>query len=106
MAAPVTTRTGHVIAGESVDTGTERIEVVNPATEEVIASIPAGTAADVDAAVTAANAPSPAGAPRRVGGRGKSSRRISEGLAAHNADIAATVTAEMGSPLTFSKRVQ
>jgi len=54
MAAPVTARTGHVIGGQVVDTASERIDVVNPATEEVIGSVPAGTAADVDAAVAAA----------------------------------------------------
>ncbi|MER7974125.1 aldehyde dehydrogenase family protein, partial [Streptomyces sp. NPDC096080] len=36
--------------------GTDTIEVVNPADEQVIARVPAGTAADVDAAVRAARA--------------------------------------------------
>jgi aldehyde dehydrogenase (NAD+) len=106
MAAPVTSRTGHVIAGELVDSATERIEVVNPATEDVIASVPAGTAADVDAAVAAARAAFPAWSATPVAERAAIVRRISEGLAARNADIAATVTAEMGSPITFSRRVQ
>ena len=106
MAAPVTSRTGHVIAGELIDSATERIEVVNPATEDVIASVPAGTAADVDAAVAAARAAFPAWSATPVAERAAIVRRISEGLAARNADIAATVTAEMGSPITFSRRVQ
>ena len=42
--------------------GTERFEVTDSATEEVIATIPDGTAADVDAAVAAAKAAFPAGA--------------------------------------------
>ena len=37
-------------------TGTETIDVENPSTEEVIATIPAGTAEDVDKAVAAAKA--------------------------------------------------
>ncbi|MCW3767966.1 aldehyde dehydrogenase family protein [Paenarthrobacter sp. PAE-2] len=47
---------GHFIAGTFVPgaASTAPIDVVNPATEEVIASVHAGTAADVDAAVAAA----------------------------------------------------
>jgi Aldehyde dehydrogenase family len=52
--APVTTHTDHVIGGEFVAGTGERIEVINPATEEVIAAVPAGTTAEVDAAVAAA----------------------------------------------------
>jgi aldehyde dehydrogenase (NAD+) len=106
MAAPVVTSTGHVIAGALVDTATERIEVVNPATEEVIASVPAGTAADVDAAVAAATAAFPAWSATSVAERAAIVRRISEGLASRGAEIAATITAEMGSPITFTRRVQ
>ena len=36
--------------------GTEIIEVENPATEQIIGHVPAGTAADVDRAVAAARA--------------------------------------------------
>jgi aldehyde dehydrogenase (NAD+) len=106
MAAPVVTRTGHVIAGAVVDTATDRIEVVNPATEEVIADVPAGTAADVDAAVSAATAAFPAWSATPVAARAAIVRRVSEGLAARGSEIAATITAEMGSPITFARRVQ
>ncbi|HEX3648447.1 MAG TPA: aldehyde dehydrogenase family protein [Pseudonocardiaceae bacterium] len=106
MAAPVTTRTGHVIAGESVDSATERIDVVNPATEQTIASVPAGTAADVDSAVAAATAALPAWSATSVAERAKVVRRIAEGIVARNEEIAATITAEMGSPITVSRRVQ
>jgi aldehyde dehydrogenase (NAD+) len=106
MAAPVITRTGHVIAGALDDTAAERIEVINPATEEVIATVPAGTAADVDAAVSAATAAFPAWSATPVAERAAIVRRISEGLAARGAELAATITAEMGSPITFARRVQ
>ena len=47
--------TGHFIAGSFVPgSSRELIDVVNPATEEIIASVQAGSAADVDAAVAAA----------------------------------------------------
>ncbi|WP_159058324.1 aldehyde dehydrogenase family protein, partial [Streptomyces europaeiscabiei] len=39
--------------------GTDTIEVVNPADEQVIDRVPAGTAEDVDAAVRAARAALP-----------------------------------------------
>ncbi|HEX3788330.1 MAG TPA: aldehyde dehydrogenase family protein [Pseudonocardiaceae bacterium] len=106
MAAPVTIRTGHVIAGELRDGGSARIEVVNPATERVIASVPAGTAADVDEAVAAARAAFAGWSATSVAERTAVLRRISAGLAARNEEIAAIVTAEMGSPITFSRRVQ
>ena len=41
--------------------GSDRIEVVNPPTEEVFASVPAGTGADVDRAVTAPGKRNPPG---------------------------------------------
>ncbi|ALE07961.1 gamma-aminobutyraldehyde dehydrogenase [Arthrobacter sp. ERGS1:01] len=46
---------GHFIGGSFVPgSGADTIDVVDPATENVIAQVPAGTAADVDAAVEAA----------------------------------------------------
>ena len=44
MATPTQNATRHWIGGEHVAGGTERIEVVNPATGETIAAVPAGTA--------------------------------------------------------------
>src|SRR5207244_225073 len=49
--------------------GSDRIEVVNPATEEVFASVPAGTGADVDRAVAAARQAQPSWAQVPVGER-------------------------------------
>ncbi|HEY8372312.1 MAG TPA: aldehyde dehydrogenase family protein [Pseudonocardiaceae bacterium] len=106
MAAPVTTRTDHVIGGERVAGSGERIEVVNPTTEEVIASVPAGTAADADAAVEAAAAAFPAWAETPVQERAKMVRRISEELAARAEELAATITAEVGTPISFASKVQ
>jgi aldehyde dehydrogenase (NAD+) len=106
MAAPVTTRTGHVIDGQQVDGGGERIEVVNPATAEVIASVPAGTAADVDAAVRAANSAFRGWSRTTVGERVATIRRIATELGNRRDEMAATITAEMGSPISFSLNVQ
>ncbi|MGQ0572576.1 MAG: aldehyde dehydrogenase family protein [Pseudonocardia sp.] len=108
MAAPTTTtfRTGHWINGERDDGGAERIEVVNPATEEVLAAIPAGTSADVDRAVAAARAAFPAWSDTPVQERAAVVSRLSDGLKARRDEIAATITAEMGSPTTFAQKVQ
>jgi len=82
------------------------IDVVNPATEEVIASVPAGTAADVDAAVAAAMAAFAGWSAVPVDQRAAAVSRIAEGLAARRDEIAATISAEMGSPIGFATTVQ
>jgi aldehyde dehydrogenase (NAD+) len=106
MAAPATARTGHVIGGEVVDESGERIDVVNPATEEVIGSVPAGDAAAVDSAVAAAIRAFASWSATPVAERTAIVRRISAGVAARREELAATITAEMGSPITFSRKVQ
>jgi aldehyde dehydrogenase (NAD+) len=106
MAAPVTTRTGHVIDGQQTEGGSQRIDVVNPATGEVIASVPAGTVAEVDAAVRAANAAFRSWSQTSVAERVTVIRRIVAELAARREELAATITAEMGSPISFSQAVQ
>ncbi|WP_433269598.1 aldehyde dehydrogenase family protein [Actinosynnema sp. CS-041913] len=82
------------------------IEVVNPTTEEVIGTVRAGTPGDVDAAVTRAAAAFPAWAATSVDERAAIARRVAEGLAARVDELAATMTAEMGTPLTFATKVQ
>jgi aldehyde dehydrogenase (NAD+) len=82
------------------------IEVVNPATGAVIGTVAAGTPADVDAAVAAAVAAFPAWSATSVDERLKVVRRIAEGLVERTGEFAATMTAEMGTPLTFATKVQ
>ncbi|MEV4317803.1 aldehyde dehydrogenase family protein [Actinocrispum sp. NPDC049592] len=106
MAAPVTSFTGHVIDGQQIDGSGERIDVVNPATGEVIATVPAGTAADVDAAVRAANTAFRSWSETSVAERAGVIRRIAAELTARRDEVASTVTAEMGSPISFSLNVQ
>ncbi|MHA6759519.1 aldehyde dehydrogenase family protein [Streptacidiphilus sp. PAMC 29251] len=95
------------IGGEWVRSlGADTIPVLNPATEEVIATVPAGTAEDVDAAVRAARA-----AARAWGATSREERldhltRLRDGLAAHQQEIAETVVAELGSPISFATPVQ
>ena len=106
MAAPALTESGHVIGGELITGAGDRIEVVNPATDEVIGSVPAGTAADVDAAVGAATQAFEGWSGTSVELRAEIVGRVAAGIAAHRDELAATITAEMGSPLTFSTKVQ
>ncbi len=55
-----------LIGGEWLDgSGGDRIEVENPATEDVVTTVAAGTPADATAACDAAARPSPAGPPPR-----------------------------------------
>ncbi|KAB7833703.1 aldehyde dehydrogenase family protein [Streptomyces mobaraensis] len=85
--------------------GTGRIEVENPATEEVVASVPAGTAEDVDDAVRAARAALPGWAGTAPARRGAHLTALADALAARQEEIAATVTTELGSPIGFARRV-
>ncbi|MGW1672100.1 aldehyde dehydrogenase family protein [Streptomyces sp. NPDC002324] len=85
--------------------GTGAIEVVNPADEQVIDRVPAGTAEDVDAAVRAARAALPGWAATPPAERGALIGALRDALAARRQEIAETVTAELGAPLPFSQRV-
>lgn len=99
------TRTALLINGEwKIPDGRDTIEVVDPATERVIGSVPAGTVADVDSAVAAAkNAFDPlvTVAERR--------ERVAIVLAAMEKrlpEIAEAITAEMGAPVRIAQGVQ
>ncbi|MFE7835206.1 aldehyde dehydrogenase family protein [Streptomyces sp. NPDC057474] len=85
--------------------GTDMIEVVNPADEQVIDRVPAGTAEDVDAAVRAARDALPGWSATPPAERGAIIGALRDALAARREEIAETVTAELGSPLPFSQRV-
>ncbi|MFF3764262.1 aldehyde dehydrogenase family protein [Streptomyces sp. NPDC001922] len=85
--------------------GTGTIEVVNPADEQVIGAVPAGTPADVDAAVRAARAAFPGWAATPPAERAARLTALRDALAARRDEIADTVTAELGAPLGFSRAV-
>ncbi|MCT2586862.1 aldehyde dehydrogenase family protein [Actinophytocola gossypii] len=107
MAAPTQVRTAHYIGGTFAEPdGAERIDVVNPATEEVLAAVPAGTAADADHAVRAAAEAFPAWSATPLADRVAAVERINEGLRARAAELASTITAEVGTPITFATKVQ
>ncbi|MFL6124199.1 aldehyde dehydrogenase family protein [Actinophytocola sp.] len=105
MAAP-TVSTAHFVNGSFAEGDGERIDVVNPTTEEVIASVPAGTQADADAAVRAAASAFEAWAATPLAERVAAIRRVNDGLRARSAELAATIVAEVGTPITFASKVQ
>ncbi|MFJ7262269.1 aldehyde dehydrogenase family protein [Streptomyces globosus] len=97
---------GMYIAGEwRPAAGRDRIEVVNPADEQVIADIPAGNAQDVDAAVRAARAAFPGWAATPPAERAALIGALRDAMAARKAEFTEVVTAELGSPTGFSERV-
>ncbi|MFF4132768.1 aldehyde dehydrogenase family protein [Streptomyces mirabilis] len=85
--------------------GTDTIEVVNPVDEQVLGRVPAGTAEDVDTAVRAARAAFPAWAATPPAERAARLGALRDVLTARKDEIAETVTAELGSPLSFSQAV-
>jgi len=95
------------IGGEWVEPeGSETIEVINSTTEEVMGSIPGCTAADADRAVLAArDAFEPWSQTSREERAGYLSA-ISAGLAERADEIAATISQELGMPLTLSRIIQ
>jgi aldehyde dehydrogenase (NAD+) len=76
----------------------DTIAVINPADEQVIGHVPAGTAEDVDAAVRAARAAFPGWAATPPVERAALIGALRDALAARAEEIAATVTAELGAP--------
>jgi acyl-CoA reductase-like NAD-dependent aldehyde dehydrogenase len=85
-------------------TGT--VEVIDSATEEVIGTVPLGTAADVDAAVRAARAAFDEWSQVSVSERTKSTSRIAEALGARMGEIGELIAREVGMPLSLSMLIQ
>ena len=87
---------------------TEVIEVVSPATEAMIAQVPAASNADVDRAVQAARRAFDEGPwPRlSLAERIEALGRLSVAMEARLEDLAQTISAEMGCPITQSRKIQ
>ncbi|MDP9240646.1 MAG: aldehyde dehydrogenase family protein [Actinomycetota bacterium] len=86
--------------------GSDRIEVVDPTSEQVIATVPEGTTADVDAAVSAARAAFGPWSATSPAERAKHLDTLHETLSLRADEIARTITAEMGAPLKVARQVQ
>jgi aldehyde dehydrogenase (NAD+) len=95
------------INGEWVEPdGKEMMDVINPATEEVIASIAMGNATDVDRAVKAAEAAFETWGHTSVEERVDIMQKIIGGIQARIGDLAVAISDEMGAPMWLSNAAQ
>lgn len=95
------------INGRWVDpTSAREFTVINPATEEAIATILLGGAKDVDAAVASARNAFVSYSETSREERLRLLLRIIEAYKARSEELAQTITAEMGAPITLSRKAQ
>ncbi|WP_405136269.1 aldehyde dehydrogenase [Nocardia sp. NBC_01388] len=103
MSTPTTEHENLFIDGAwTPSTGRDRIEVIDPSTEQRLGSVPAATTADVDAAVTAARRALPAWSALDNAERAKALHRLAEALEQRGADMARTVSQQNGMPIAVS----
>jgi len=95
------------IGGEWVrPEGTDPIEVVDPSTEQVVATVPAGTPGDIDRAVAAARAAWPGWAATPVAERVDLVTRLADALERRADEMARVISEDMGAPAKIAKAVQ
>lgn len=95
------------IDGEWVQPSSARtLDVIDPSTEEAIATIALGNEADVDKAVAAARAAFPAFAATSKAERLALMRRLLEVYKSRYADVAETLSREMGAPIELATKAQ
>ncbi|MED1607711.1 aldehyde dehydrogenase family protein [Cytobacillus kochii] len=98
--------TKQYINGEWVtSTGSKTIDVINPATEEVMGKISSGTEEDLDKAVAAAKAAFPSFSQTSVEERIELLERICQEYEKRKDDIIEVITEELGSPVKRSNKV-
>jgi succinate-semialdehyde dehydrogenase/glutarate-semialdehyde dehydrogenase len=93
------------IGGKSVDSvnGKARREIRNPANGAVVATVPDGTEADVDAAVQAARAAFPKWWDTPAATRGKILHDAAEAILEHVDELARLLTSEQGKPIVEAR---
>jgi len=89
-----------------VSADADRIDVVNPATEEVLDSLPPGSAAEVDAAVERAGDAFPAWAATPLPERLGYLSALADELERRADDLVMLITAEVGTPLAECRSAQ
>ncbi|MEE3850215.1 aldehyde dehydrogenase family protein [Gordonia sp. LSe1-13] len=101
------THKDHFINGQWVpSTGSSLLPVTNPATDEIIAEVAAGSADDVDRAVAAARAAFDGWAATPTAERAQFLGAIAQGLTERADELADLISSEMGSPLSFARAAQ
>ncbi|MBK5306074.1 MAG: aldehyde dehydrogenase family protein [Frankiaceae bacterium] len=96
----------YVDGGWVASTGTGTLPVTNPFTEEVIGTVPEGTAEDVDRAAQAAGRGFEEWSQTSLSDRVKACTHIAEGLQARQQEIALSAATEMGAPWQIAVMVQ
>jgi aldehyde dehydrogenase (NAD+) len=86
--------------------GKETLEVFDSATEDVFATVPAGTATDIDLAVQAAARAFPSWSAMAPKDRGALLQKVAEGLMARSSEIADVITHEVGMPRSLTEMLQ
>jgi aldehyde dehydrogenase (NAD+) len=84
----------------------DMIAVENPATEQVICTVPAGDANDADRAVAAARAAQPSWGRLAAETRAGFLTALHDAMSARHEELAEVVAQEVGSPLAMARRVQ
>ena len=92
-----------LIGGEQVEGTGSAVDVVNPATEAVIASVRSATDADVEAAVKAARSSFRAWKNTPAPERGEKLHALSDWIGEHTESLAETLTREGGKPLVENR---
>ncbi|HEY2717798.1 MAG TPA: aldehyde dehydrogenase family protein [Solirubrobacterales bacterium] len=106
-AAELQAREQVFIGGEWVEpSGAEPIEVVNPTTEETIATVPGCTPVEIDRAVEAARGAFEGWSRTPREERAQMLTAIAAGLEARADELTAMITQELGMPLKLSRLVQ
>jgi aldehyde dehydrogenase (NAD+) len=90
----------------TASTSGEAIDVVNPATEEIVDRVPAGSADDVAAAVAAADTAFPAWSQSAPAERGKLLAAAAELLKERAEEVARLISTDMGAPYGLALKVQ
>ncbi|MCC6216836.1 MAG: aldehyde dehydrogenase family protein [Polyangiaceae bacterium] len=95
------------IGGEWVDpTGSGSFQVIDASTEEPIGTVPAGSAGDAGRGVAAAVGAFEAWSRTPPQARAGVLSRLQEGLVARQAELAATISAEVGMPIRLAGAIQ
>ena len=103
----MSSRSEFYVGGRWVRPGTaETIEVISPHSEQVIATVPHGAPADIDAAVTAARAAmSGEWGHTAASERANVLRRLAVEVLKRGDEVAATITEEIGAPVADARAV-
>jgi aldehyde dehydrogenase (NAD+) len=107
VSAEIQARDKLYIGGEWVDPSSDdKIEVVNPSTEEVIGSVPSGTTEDVDRAVEAAKTAFETWSQTSREERANYLRAIAGGMQERAGEIVTTIASELGMPVRLTQAIQ